>query len=391
MSRNGAGTYSLPAGNPVVTGTTISSTWANTTLSDMGTALTASIANDGQTPILANLPMSGYKHTGVAVAAALTDYARTDQVQNSAFQWLSSIAGADTITANATPTPSAYAAGQTFRFVSAGANTGATTLNVSSLGAKSITKNGTTALSASEIPSGAVVEVTYDGTQFQLVGTSVNNSANLGGVAAASYARLNAAQVFSGGQGASTNSLTDGVTVTPDFSANNPQIVQLGGNRTLGVPTGLVVGKNQSGTITVLQDKTGSRTLSYAWPYVWANGTAGTLSTPGCSEDQLVYEVRAYNSATVTITIATPGVVTMTAHGFYHGQRIQITTTGALPTGLTASTTYFVEVIDANSFYLCTSLANVAAGTRIATSGTQSGVHTLTGCTIRLALNKAFA
>lgn len=51
MSRNGSGTYTLPAGNPVVTGTTISSTWANNTLQDMATAITGSIAADGQTPI----------------------------------------------------------------------------------------------------------------------------------------------------------------------------------------------------------------------------------------------------------------------------------------------------------------------------------------------------
>ena len=51
MSRNGSGVYSLPAGNPVVTGTTISSTWANNTLTDMATAITGSIASDGQTPI----------------------------------------------------------------------------------------------------------------------------------------------------------------------------------------------------------------------------------------------------------------------------------------------------------------------------------------------------
>jgi hypothetical protein len=51
MSRNGSGVYSLPAGNPVVTGTTISSTWANNTLADMATAITGSVAVDGQTPI----------------------------------------------------------------------------------------------------------------------------------------------------------------------------------------------------------------------------------------------------------------------------------------------------------------------------------------------------
>ena len=51
MSRNGSGTYTLPAGNPVVTGTTISSTWANNTLTDMANAITGSVAADGQTPI----------------------------------------------------------------------------------------------------------------------------------------------------------------------------------------------------------------------------------------------------------------------------------------------------------------------------------------------------
>ena len=51
MSRNGSGTYTLPAGNPVVTGTTISSTWANSTLTDIQNAITQSVSADGQTPI----------------------------------------------------------------------------------------------------------------------------------------------------------------------------------------------------------------------------------------------------------------------------------------------------------------------------------------------------
>lgn len=58
MSRNGSGTYNLPAGNPVVTATTITSTWANTTLSDIATALTGSLAADGQTPATGNLNMN---------------------------------------------------------------------------------------------------------------------------------------------------------------------------------------------------------------------------------------------------------------------------------------------------------------------------------------------
>lgn len=47
MPRNSSGTYTLPAGNPVVTGTTISSTWANTTLTDLANAMTDSLSRSG--------------------------------------------------------------------------------------------------------------------------------------------------------------------------------------------------------------------------------------------------------------------------------------------------------------------------------------------------------
>lgn len=172
MARNGSGTYVLPAGQPVVTGTTISSTTFNTLTTDIATALTQSLASDGQTTPVANLPMGGYKHTNLGSGSALTDSVNLGQVQSSASHWLSGVSGTDTITAGISPTPAAYAAGQTFRFVSAGANTGAVTLNISSLGAKSVTKNGSTALVAGDIPSGAVVEVVYDGTRFQVIGVS---------------------------------------------------------------------------------------------------------------------------------------------------------------------------------------------------------------------------
>jgi hypothetical protein len=73
MSRNGAGVYTLAAGNPVVTGTTISSTWANNTLSDIATALTQSLAKDGQTTPTANIPMGGFKITGLGAPTTAGD------------------------------------------------------------------------------------------------------------------------------------------------------------------------------------------------------------------------------------------------------------------------------------------------------------------------------
>ena len=73
MSRNGSGTYTLPAGNPIVTGTTISSTWANNTLTDIATALTGSLSADGQTTATGALQMGSNKITGLANGTLSTD------------------------------------------------------------------------------------------------------------------------------------------------------------------------------------------------------------------------------------------------------------------------------------------------------------------------------
>lgn len=73
MAFNGSGTFNLITGNPVVTGTTISSTWANNTLSDVASGLTNCVTRDGQSPATANLPMGNYKLTGVGVPTANGD------------------------------------------------------------------------------------------------------------------------------------------------------------------------------------------------------------------------------------------------------------------------------------------------------------------------------
>ena len=73
MSRNGSGTYSLPAGNPVVTSTTISSTWANNTMNDLAAALTDSVAADGQTPMTGNLDLNTNKIVNLVAGTASGD------------------------------------------------------------------------------------------------------------------------------------------------------------------------------------------------------------------------------------------------------------------------------------------------------------------------------
>jgi hypothetical protein len=79
-------------------------------------------------------------------------------------------------------------------------------------------------------------------------------------------------------------------------------------------------------------------------------------------------------TATVTISIATPAEVAWTNHGLLAGDVVWFTTTGALPTGLTASTPYYVIAagLGASVFRVSASLGDAA----INTSGTQSGVQT---------------
>ena len=68
MSRNGSGVYTLPATNPVVPGSTIATVWANGTMTDIATALTGSVAADGQTPMTGNLNLNSNKIVSLAAA-----------------------------------------------------------------------------------------------------------------------------------------------------------------------------------------------------------------------------------------------------------------------------------------------------------------------------------
>lgn len=214
MPRNGSGSYTLPNG-PFVPSTVISSTVMNQNLSDLGTALTQSIANDGQTTPVANLPMATFRHTNVGNAVARTDYAAAGQVQDSSFMWLTTIAGTDTITASITPSPTVYTAGQTFHFVAAGTNTTTSvTLNINGIGAKNITKSGTVPLVAGELQSGMVATVVYDGTQFQLLNTRAGQLITVRSFTAnATYTpttgtRFVVVEVLGGGGGGGSNAST---------------------------------------------------------------------------------------------------------------------------------------------------------------------------------------
>jgi len=96
-------------------------------------------------------------------------------------------------------------------------------------------------------------------------------------------------------------SLSDGATIALDLSTGFDFTVTLGGNRLLSNPTNAKVG--QRGRIRVVQDGTGSRTLSFGTSYEFAGGTAPTLTTTAAAEDVLYYDVISSTRVLVTAVL----------------------------------------------------------------------------------------
>ena len=170
------------------------------------------------------------------------------------------------------------------------------------------------------IPSGAVTQIVNDGTSVwstnaKGLGLGTAASADIGvcatniadvSLADLRYVRTSATSTIiasdlhikQGSLVVGTSSraynpistLTDAASITSDFAKGNNFLVTLAGNRTLAAPTNAVAG--QSGSIYIIQDGTGSRTLGYNTVFQFVSATVPTLSTGASDVDMLVYMAR---------------------------------------------------------------------------------------------------
>ena len=101
------------------------------------------------------------------------------------------------------------------------------------------------------------------------------------------HAVFTAAQEFTATQNFNATTLTDASTIAWDASANQVTSVTLGGNRTLGAATNQVDGGVY--VLSVIQDGTGSRTLSFNAAYEFKDDTAPTLTTTASKGDLFVF------------------------------------------------------------------------------------------------------
>ena len=157
---------------------------------------------------------------------------------------------------------------------------------VSSADARYIPTATSSTITSNKVFSGTVI--TSGTNTFTSTTTQSGKAVFTAEVSAASSA------TFSGAVGTPEVSIASATSLNVDFSTGNNFAITLGTNATLA---GAVNGKiGQSGTITITQDGTGSRTLSYGDAYNFPSGTAPTLSTAAAAKDIIVYKVREVSS-----------------------------------------------------------------------------------------------
>lgn len=115
--------------------------------------------------------------------------------------------------------------------------------------------------------------------------------------------------------------------------------------------------------------------------YVYVGAQKGTVATMTIASPAVVTHTGHgfVAPAACTISNATPAVITQAAHGLVDGDQVGFSTTGSLPTGLATTTAYFVKNVTANTFEVATS----RGGSSVATSSAGSGTHSLWKYTVQ--------
>ena len=242
---------------------------------------------------------------------------------------------------------------------------------------------------------------------YSLVATDTTASTDLITLSTISYqVKPGMPVVFSGTTFGGITAGTIYYVLSSPFSANIPiaTVARSGTTATIvtsvnhGLASGQTVDINTTST-ALDSDNAVVITVTNATTFTYTSGASGTISSTPATAGRVVPDSNITVSATqggaaltlstasgtmtavaggeldATITIATPGVVTTTAHGFAVDDVIRFKTTGTLPGGLSANINYFVQSTPTPDTF--TLSISPAAASGIATTGTQTGTHTV--------------
>ncbi|MEQ1491719.1 MAG: hypothetical protein ABL932_14345 [Terricaulis sp.] len=151
----------------------------------------------------------------------------------------------------------AYVAGQSFDIKASFSNSAAVTIAVDGLATKAITKNGTTALASGDIVSGNIYRISYDGTQFQLVGTTATGvyqplDATLTALAALSWSSLTPVVQFTAADTVSLTNAPACTTMTGGTASNG-----------ITISSSAVTRNNVAGSMTIAAGTNAGNTLGF--------------------------------------------------------------------------------------------------------------------------------
>jgi len=329
-----------------------SGTWGTTTNQNLGTLLEQAI--------------TGYQSISIN---GLTSYSLTslngvtDQSRNAVLSFTGTLPGVCTVTAPAVQ--------KTY------------IINNATSGGYGITINTTSSGAGVTVPAGQTYIVYSDSTNFYFASNFNSSAVNITGgtidnttigsitPTAGSFTTLTAQTIAAASAYNITFAGTGAITLPTGTTAQEPTSPAVGMiryNTTIGSfegyngsSWGSISGGGNATSIGLWQNKqiiSQSQTISSGY----SASSAGpiNLATP-------------YTSSSVTITIGSPTVFSVTGSTYAAGTTMTLSTTGTLPTGLSAGTNYYVINSASGAF----NLSATYNGTAINTTGTQSGVQTV--------------
>ena len=156
-----------------------------------------------------------------------------------------------------------------------------------------LTPSGTAAsrnvgVCATEIPDTSLADIRYVPTSVS--STIVADKHFTASVVFTSTVRMDGIISVSGPVKSFITTLTDATSIAVSMNTGNNFLVTLGGNRTLAAPSNATAG--QTGSIYVIQDGTGSRTLSYNSVWKFPGGSAPAATSTSAAVDMIVYNAR---------------------------------------------------------------------------------------------------
>lgn len=169
MPFNGSGTYSVVYNfTTEAASAPIEIAKLDDQFTDIATALSNCMLRDGTGLPTATIDFNTQRITGLGNSTTVTGPTTISQFQTNGARTLGSVAGTNTITGSLSPALAAYSAGIEIFFTPANNCTGATTININSLGAKAIVKGDGTALESGDLQASTIHHLIYDGTSFVL-------------------------------------------------------------------------------------------------------------------------------------------------------------------------------------------------------------------------------